>query len=175
MSAFGRLLPLRSAQRMIANDPKRTFGLVEYLKRCIGYENMSRDKTIEEEFVRAFVIKERRERTLFELASKKKRDNFFSKLCHNFDKILDERFMAAVQVPVFDEALLLLKSHGAPSHCYVMSFGELDGQKLLLFDALREAVGMGMPSIVICIPGRLAYFEAEQEYGPPPRFLLKQD
>ena len=38
-----------------------------------------------------------------------------------------------------------------------------------------KLVGMGMPSIVICIPGRLAYFEAEQVYGPPPRFLLKHD
>ena len=136
---------------------------------------MSRDKIIEEEFVRAFVIKERRERTLFELASKKKRGNFFSKLCHNFDEILDERFMVGVQVSVSDEALTLLKSYGAPSGCYVMSYGDPDGQNLLLCDALHEAVGMGMPSIVICISGRLAYFEAEQVYGSPPRFLLKRD
>ena len=136
---------------------------------------MNKDATVEEEFVRAFVIKERRERTLFELLHKKKREKFFSKLCHNFYDILDERFMEVVQVSAFDEALLLLKSHGAQSHCYVMSFGELDEQKLLLSDALRETVGMGMPSIVICIPGRLAYFEAEQVFGPPPRFLLKQE
>jgi hypothetical protein len=32
-----------------------------------------------------------------------------------------------------------------------------------------------MPSIVSCIPGKLAYFEAEQENGPPPRFILKRN
>ena len=41
--------------------------------------------------------------------------------------------------------------------------------------ALEKAVRYGMSSIVSCIPGELAYFEAAQEYGPPPRFILKRD
>lgn len=132
------------------------------------------DKFIEEEFVRAFVIKERRERTLFELTSKKKRRDFFGRLCHNFDQILDTRFMESVHASVCDETLRLLEPNDAPDQCYVMSYGKLDGQKLILRDALRGVVGMGMPSIVVCIPGKLAYFEAEQEKGPPPRFILKK-
>jgi hypothetical protein len=43
-----------------------------------------------------------------------------------------------------------------------------------LTSALKVAVGEGFPSIISCIPGKLAYFEAEQGYGPPPRFMLKR-
>ena len=93
---------------------------------------MSRDKTIEEEFIRAFVIKERRERTLFELASKKKRNDFLSKLCHNFDKILDERFMTAVQVPAFDEAHTYSSNRTVPQATAMLCLMVILTDKILL-------------------------------------------
>lgn len=132
---------------------------------------MSKNNIIEAEFVRTFVIKERQERALFELASHNKRGQFFNKLCHDFEQILDDRFMTTVKEPIFNE----LKSYGAPKNCYVMSWGELDGRTLPLFDALDEIIGFGFPSLVLCIPRKLAYFEAEQEKGPSPRFLLRKD
>jgi hypothetical protein len=51
---------------------------------------------------------------------------------------------------------------------------EIDGSKIPLSEALKKVVGYGMPSIVACTEGALAYFEAEQVIGPPPRFLLKR-
>lgn len=69
----------------------------------------------------------------------------------------------------------IMKMHGAGEICYSISWcEEIDGKELPLLMALEKAVGFGMPSIVSCIPGKLAYFEAEQEYGAPPRFILKR-
>ena len=137
----------------------------------------NRNPLIEEAFVHAFVRPERRDRALFELASPKKRGHFFNKLSHRFKTILDERFMHAIPAPnsCADDICKMLKAEGAPQTSYVMSSkSDFDAQDSTLADALRNTVGMGLPSIVSCIPGKLAYFEAEQEMGPPPRFILKR-
>ena len=69
----------------------------------------------------------------------------------------------------------LLKSYGAEKMCYSLSYsGKIDGKELPLLEALEQAVGFGMPSIISCVPGELAYFEAEQGFGPTPRFLMKR-
>ncbi|WP_245629851.1 hypothetical protein [Domibacillus robiginosus] len=73
------------------------------------------------------------------------------------------------------EIARLLKQNGAGDRCYIISWDEeIDGKELSLLTALEYAVGMGMPSIVSCISDKLAYFEAEQEVLPSPRFLLKR-
>ena len=133
------------------------------------------DSEREDAFVRAFVLSNRRNRALFELKSAKKRIDFFQKLCHRSDTVLVGRFMHPI--PPSDSApqrlYALLRANGAPEHCYVMSYDwELDGLELPLVEALESAVGSGMPSILSCIPSKLAYFEAEQEVGAPPRYLL---
>jgi len=138
----------------------------------------SRNQTIEESFVQAFVRSERRDRALFELGSPKRRGDFFNKLSHRFTSILDERFMKAIPAPnsCADDICKLLKAEGAPKTCYVMSSASNVGsQEVPLAEALLKVVGMGLPSIVSCIPGKLAYFEAEQEAGAPPRFILKRN
>ncbi|MCU4767501.1 hypothetical protein OCF65_17445 [Bacillus toyonensis] len=43
-----------------------------------------------------------------------------------------------------------------------------------MLDALEAAVGMAMPSILYSITNQVAYFEAEQETLPSPRFILKR-
>lgn len=72
------------------------------------------------------------------------------------------------------EIFKILIEEGAGRDCYVIScFEDLDKRRIPLENALDNCVGRGMPSIVICNPYQLAYFEAEQEIGPPPRFILK--
>jgi hypothetical protein len=51
---------------------------------------------------------------------------------------------------------------------------DLDGREVPLFEALSAVVWSGVPCIVICRPGQLAYFQAEQEVGPPPRYVLER-
>ena len=136
------------------------------------------DKALEEVIVKSFFVKRIQPRVLFELFSSKRRDDAIDRLCHNYSDTLREEFMIEIPRPNSDPAEIekLLKRQGAGNDCYVMSMNEkIDGKHLLLTSALEEAVGDGFPSIVYCISGKLAYFEAEQGYGPPPRFILKVD
>jgi hypothetical protein len=68
-----------------------------------------------------------------------------------------------------------MKQNGAGDLCYSISWDEeIDGKELPLIKALEIAVGLGMPSLISCIPNKLVYFEAEQEVLPSPRFILKR-
>ena len=130
---------------------------------------------IEESFVNTFVQKQRRERALFELGSESKRVRFLDRLCHTYAGVFDARYLRPLPELGHDPEVLIkrLRKLGAGSTCHVISFNEdIDGRELALEDAIRATLGFGFPSILICLPDSLAYFEAEQEKGPPPRYLL---
>lgn len=60
--------------------------------------------------------------------------------------------------------LSLLKAKGAPGTCYAISEdSELDGKEAPLKDALNFIVGRGIGTFLSCIPGKLAYFEDEDQ------------
>lgn len=135
------------------------------------------DKVQEKRIVKRFFTKRIQDRVIFELSSEKKRVEALNRLCHDYDKTLIPEYM--IEIPTsnsdYQEIATLLKKQGAPNECYVISWNEeIDGKKLSLNEALKKVVGYGMPSIVSCIEGSLAYFEAEREVGSPPRFLLKR-
>jgi hypothetical protein len=135
------------------------------------------DRDQEAGFIQAFVRRERRERAQFELFSPKKRGAFLNRLCHTYQDILDTRYLKPIPEPNSDYRAILrhLTHRHAPETCYVIAtIAELDGQHVRLSDALEKVVGVGLPSIVICLPGTLGYFEAEQENGPPPRYVLER-
>jgi hypothetical protein len=129
---------------------------------------------IEEAFVNNFVQKSRRERASFELGSESRRGRFLNRLCHDFAGVLDARYLQPL--PGAEDGISLrkrLEMLGAKRTCHVISCNEaVDGKEVLLGDALLAVIGYGLPSILICAPDSLAYFEAEQEKGAPPRFLL---
>lgn len=118
----------------------------------------------EEWLVRAFILPQRRERYLEMIARPKRRQIFTESLAHF--KHLDMRF--ALRIPPHQqhaaEIAKILKSKGAPATCYVLSeWSEIDGKDILLEEALKAAVGAGMGTFLSCVPGRLAYFEDEDE------------
>jgi hypothetical protein len=58
----------------------------------------------------------------------------------------------------------LLKSKGAGKTCWATSENaELDGKELEVHAALESVVGRGMGTILSFIPGKLAYYEGEDE------------
>jgi len=60
--------------------------------------------------------------------------------------------------PVYE----LLRSKGAPAECYVVStWQEYHNRTMPLAEAVEEIVGSMMPSIISCLPGKLAWFEDE--------------
>jgi hypothetical protein len=84
---------------------------------------------------------------------------------------LDERW--AVLIPpseqTADRIYKMLKKGGAPEVCHVTSeIVECDNRDMKLFEAIELVLGMGLGSIISCIPGRLAYYEGEFRT----RFLL---
>ena len=129
---------------------------------------------IEEAFVNNFVQKSRRERASFELGSESRRGRFLNRLCHDFAGVFDARYIQPLSDA--EDAISLrkrLEKFGAKKTCHVISCNEaVDGKEVLLEDAIQAAMGYGLPSILICAADSLAYFEAEQEKGPPPRLLL---
>ena len=74
------------------------------------------------------------------------------------------------------DILELMQENGAGPECFVLSYHtEWDGKTESLPDALEQCVGNGMAVVVVSDPERLAYFEAEQSAGSPPRFLLLKE
>jgi hypothetical protein len=129
---------------------------------------------IEEAFVNNFVQKSRRERANFELGSESRRGRFLDRLCHDFAGVFEARYLQPLPKPEDGVSLRkLLEKSGAKNTCHVISCNDaVDGKQIPVGDAIQAVMGYGLPSIIICAPESLAYFEAEQVQGPPPRYLL---
>ena len=125
---------------------------------------MSAPAEHERELVRSFILPERQGRYLELLAKPKRRKDITNTLAHF--KHVDMRF--AVQIPSHQQhaanILQILQSKGAPENCYALSEdSDLDGRYFPLRDALASVVGNGMGTFLSCIPGKLAYFEDEED------------
>src|SRR6478735_7445667 len=114
------------------------------------------NRTQEQLIVQAFFEKRIQERVLHELASPKKRLDALSRLCHNYSTTLRKKYLIEVPKANFNKE-------------------DIEGKEMPLSSALEHIVGLGMPSIISCIPGKLAYFESEQGYGASPRYVLKRN
>src|SRR5215211_9255569 len=124
---------------------------------------------VEEALLRAFIVPERRGRYIELLRTPKARSKLLRSLhhLHDFDPRFAERLDPRRPLVDFserhesyvDKIYDVLRSRGAPEHCYVMSAtSELDGQEAELHAALDEVVGHCDGTFISCIPGRLAYF-----------------
>jgi hypothetical protein len=116
----------------------------------------------EEAFVRAFIVTDKQSRYITMLGSPKRRRDFLDRLNRQLD--YDASF--ATTVPAGEQTssaiVRLLTQRGAPSSCHVISSDpKLDGRDLPLSEALDHVVGSGLGTVLSCIPGRLAYYEAE--------------
>jgi hypothetical protein len=121
-------------------------------------------------FIDAFVLKSRRERLRSLIVNSRRRKQFVQELAHF--KWLDQRYVRSLapsaQNPI--DIAKLLKQRGAPDVCFVVSEdSRLDRKQLPLLTALEQVVGYGMAAFISCIPGKLGYFEDEDQ-----RYLLEK-
>ena len=133
-------------------------------------------------FVDAFVEKSYRDRLHLELQWRnvptrriERRGRFLGRFNHDALKYLDSRFVVPIEPPNSDPSVIrqVLVRMGAPDTCCAISSADaIDDRILPLSEALAVAVGFGMPTILSCVPGRLAYLETEQVVGPPDRYVL---
>ncbi len=119
----------------------------------------------EEELVKAFFVPTKRERYLEMVSKPKKRKKFLLELAHF--KALDPRFCFAVPKGehTAEQIAAFLTRKGAPPSCWVTSeYADLDGKEMPLVDALQQLRGRQIGTFLSCVPGRLAYFEDEEDH-----------
>ena len=130
------------------------------------------NKKIEEEFVNTYIIKNKRERLLFELQNPKRREEAVGRFCHLTDELLIPSKITAKGKYILDDIKTKILDSNATS-CYVISFfSDIDGIELQKQDVINEIIGMGMPSIAIF--DDFVIIETEQEQGPAVKYLLEK-
>ena len=116
----------------------------------------------EEQFARAFIVQEKRERYLSMLQRPKDRARLLAKFPHCKDLNMKYATLVPAGQQSADAIAKLLVNKGAPELCHLISADpDFDNRELPLHDALAETVGMNMGTFISCIPGRLGYFEFE--------------
>ena len=125
---------------------------------------------VETEFVQAFIIPEKRERYIAFLRSPKRRTKFLRELHHfrDFDSMCVVPLVGANDSS--DGLLSELRRRGATDDCHVISVrSDLDGATKPLADVVRLVFAAVEGTIILCLPGKLAYYEGE---APRNRFIL---
>jgi hypothetical protein len=123
------------------------------------------------EFIQHFIISAKRDRYYSLLPSKKGRRKLLDGLNHAKDLDMRRAHPLPKNAQTVNHIETLLKRKGASTRCHLISSNEdLDGCEMLLRDALEQTVGHGSGTIISCIPGKLAYFEGEEQYE---RYILE--
>jgi hypothetical protein len=104
-----------------------------------------------------------------------RRAELLNKLAHRYLEVLDWRY-AGPLLPLAPPALAAeLCRLGAAGHCYCLcTSSEWDGRDAPLAEAVAALSGSGLPVLLVCRPGALAYFEPEHETSVGQRFLLRR-
>jgi hypothetical protein len=124
----------------------------------------------EAETIRAFIEEPVRRRMLTLLGSSRRRRDLVAMLDHldSFDQRWTVPLKPSEQTP--EQIGAELVSRGTGQECSVMSSASrLDGRRVLLGEALDAVVGFGHGSLLICVRGRLAFYEGEE---PRRRMIL---
>lgn len=128
------------------------------------------EKQVEKNFVMTYIVKEKRERLLYELFNKKKRLSAIGRFCHTTMKYIDARKILYCGNKISQKELLELVH--ADDKCYIISWkSDIDGNWLNAEEALMKIIGYGMPSIAIF--NDLVIIETEQELGAAQKYVLR--
>lgn len=129
------------------------------------------NKVIEENFVNSYVIKNKRERLLFELWGKKRRDGI-GRFSHRADNHIDDSKIRLKGQYISNDLKEIVATTNT-SKCYVISwYEEFDGKEFNKDDVLDLLLGCGMPSIAIF--DDFVIIETEQEQGPAIKYFLQK-
>lgn len=116
----------------------------------------------EQLLVENFILPDRQMRWLSFLSDEKKRAKQLHRLADGRDFVAER--MIAISRRNFSEASVVaeLRRLGAPKTAYILSdSSQFDRVEMSLEDAVDLVTGLGLGSIVSCIPGKLCYFQGE--------------
>lgn len=132
------------------------------------------DRSIEEKFVKNFVIKDKRERILYELNSLKKRREGIRRICFC---VYDNKYIVFQDSKLSDEELFaeVKKFIDVNKVCYVIADSSDDGKFMPFKEAFANMCDFEMSYIIICNEN-VVLMGAEYEVPCPPcRFILRKD
>jgi len=115
------------------------------------------------EFIKNFVVKDRRDRVEFQLGNASKRNQFIQKLNHLYAEVLDMRKLRAL--PNTRDDFEYIKSElgiKAQDQCYLISNHEDIDDCFLEFEtAFSKSYGRGFATLVINLQGDRLFLETE--------------
>jgi hypothetical protein len=124
-------------------------------------------------FIRQFIVKDKRERIELQLKNFKNRAKFTNRLNHQWDTILDMRYLSKIPVEAneyeFTKSNLMVKDE---QPCYVISnYDDLDAQITNFKKAFDSVYGRGLGSLILIASGDKLYLETEVAQGRQNRFV----
>ena len=117
---------------------------------------------IEEAFVYAFIVPNKRDRYTQMLANPSKRKKILVQLYHHLDTIASRT--CRIENSNHSSAAVeeLLRQKGAGPACYLISpERELDQREIPLREAIAAIIDRDSTAIACCVAGRLAYYKSE--------------
>lgn len=153
----------KGSRHDVLSDKMYAYAVQSFEMKIPRHEPLQSGK-FESSFVESFILPRRRERYLSLLSTREGRKKLKRRFAHFSD--LDPRFAFLIppraQRPA--EIERSLSERNAPPKCYVWSDSSpLDGCMVDLPVALSQTVGYAPGTILLCIPGRLAYYEGEEK------------
>lgn len=106
------------------------------------------DKVIEENFVKRFIVRSKRDRVLYELHSPNKRSHIIQKI----SEFMNDNFIVFCEKKVSTEKLLseIKRYTEINNMCYVIGDCSDDGHNLRFIDAFNNMMDSGREYIIIC-------------------------
>ena len=146
------------------------FGRHDHARRTMDY------KTIQNLFIKNFIPKSQKERSEYLLNDSKKRGKFADRLNHQWDKVLDMRFISKIPSGtndfIFTKQELKIKDNEL---CFVISnYDDIDGQIIEFKEAFEKVYGRGFGSLIINCSADKLYLETELVQGKQNRFIGKR-
>lgn len=131
-----------------------------------------RDEEMEQFFVNNFVVRNRRQRLLFELSGKKRIDGMM-RFCHGTLKLIIKEKIIASGTDLYEKEILhIIRQHTNAENAYIMAYDEeIDACSCSVQEALEKVLSNGMAAIVII--DNVVVIETEQVRGTPERYILR--
>lgn len=117
-------------------------------------------------FVQNFIVKNKKDRLIFELSDKKRQEGI-GRFCHNTeDLLIQKKIIAKSDNMILENAEKTVHRLTSEKSAYIMAYNpKLGGISCELHKALEMAFWGGMPSIIIIKD--IAFIKAEQSLGSP--------
>ena len=118
-------------------------------------------------FLAEFMLPEKRERIIFQLTSKKKRDNAFDKMTAFQDCFNSKYIYLDISHYEDDDAIMAIEKATASKNCFSLELNEI----LSIKNAYKRAVNSSMLDILIIDENTIVYI-GEYEYGASEKHIL---